>query len=429
MPMSAPYEPAKGCDARLTEYCNKYCPHYEAYGPLFARYDASDNSPALAWRCYARHTLSQDLQRYESGTDYCTRQGPLLRELEFCTRQYDQDIVHAAVDAASGGTQELPPPPPPPPPKPKPLPPMPGRPPPGTEPWIRIPRYRLATKSPPPQYSHEAALLELPPGLVIPRADECDATLLKDATFWAASLYTKSYAFKSDRLHESCDKWKVCCRTALMPDGVIEGETEGSKRLRHRLIALKPLFILRTLEASSLPLAWMDVDLEFHSYPILFTPGGWPSPEFDQRDVMLWNWQVSVSSFQHPAPTPHTAHGACMHVHTQGNVSHFNGRRLKTASGIAWFNKTESASLLLTAWAQSMAYDTNIAAPDDQALDLLVNDDGWIDRCNFGWLPASYLRMMPRFAYVTPVIDHDRGMPVSGAGKNSMVVPKLPPHA
>ena len=38
---------------------------------------------------------------------------------------------------------------------------MPGRPPPGTEPWIRIPRYRLATKSPPPQYSHEAALLEL----------------------------------------------------------------------------------------------------------------------------------------------------------------------------------------------------------------------------------------------------------------------------
>ena len=117
------------------------------------------------------------------------------------------------------------------------------------------------------------------------------------------------------------------------------------------------------------------------------------------------------------------------HTHAQGNVSHFNGRRLKTASGIAWFNKTESASLLLTAWAQSMAYDTNIAAPDDQALDLLVNDDGWIDRCNFGWLPASYLRMMPRFAYVTPVIDHDRGMPVSGAGKNSMVVPKLPPHA
>ena len=115
------------------------------------------------------------------------------------------------------------------------------------------------------------------------------------------------------------------------------------------------------------------------------------------------------------------------HTHTQGNVSHFNGRRLKTASGIAWFNKTESASQLLTAWAQSMAYDTNIAAPDDQALDLLVNDDGWIDRCAFGWLPASYLRMMPRHRDVAPVLDHDRGAPVSGKGRNSPVEPVLPP--
>jgi hypothetical protein len=64
--------------------------------------------------------------------------------------------------------------------------------------------------------------------------------------------------------------------------------------------------------------------------------------------LMLWNWQA--------------------------NVSHFNGRRLKTASGVMWYNKSEAAETLLTAWSQAMAYDANAAAPDDQTLDLLVND-------------------------------------------------------
>ena len=41
---------------------------------------------------------------------------------------------------------------------------------------------------------------------------------------------------------------------------------------RHRLIASKPLFILAALRASALPVAWMDVDLEFHQFPELFQP-------------------------------------------------------------------------------------------------------------------------------------------------------------
>ena len=57
-------------------------------------------------------------------------------------------------------------------------------------------------------------------------------------------------------------------------------------------------------------------------------------------------------------------------------MSAFGGRRLKTASGVAWFNKSGEAEALLTAWAETMAYEPNHAAPDDQALDLLVNDDG-----------------------------------------------------
>ena len=103
-------------------------------------------------------------------------------------------------------------------------------------------------------------------------------------------------------------------------------------------------------------------------------------------------------------------------------------------------------------------------------MDLLVNSppleanggDGWIDRAAFGWLPESYLRMMPRHAHITPVIEHDRGAPltrpqgtarthrapllgalltlrahrvwhagapVSSGGRNSPIKPQLPPRA
>ena len=64
-----------------------------------------------------------------------------------------------------------------------------------------------------------------------------------------------------------------------------------------------------------------------------------------------------------------------------------------------------------------------------QVLDLLVNDDSWLDRAAFGWLPERYLRMMPRMKHIVPVIDHDRGVAVSGPGKNSPIRPTLPPHA
>ena len=67
-----------------------------------------------------------------------------------------------------------------------------------------------------------------------------------------------------------------------------------------------------------------------------------------------------------------------------------HGRQLLCSSAVAYFNKSAAAEALLTAWAEAMAYNTNAA--DDRTLDLLVNDDGWIDRAAFGWLPASYLR-------------------------------------
>ena len=55
----------------------------------------------------------------------------------------------------------------------------------------------------------------------------------------------------------------------------------ASPHLRLQTIASKPSFILGELEATKLPVVFLDVDLEFHSFPNLFVPGSWPN---DGRD-------------------------------------------------------------------------------------------------------------------------------------------------
>ena len=82
---------------------------------------------------------------------------------------------------------------------------------------------------------------------------------------------------------------------------------------------------------------------------------------------------------------------------------------------------------LLVAWAEAMAYKHNQKAPDDQVLDLLLVEGGWLKRASFGWLPAAYLRTVPSYYKgVDPVIDHDHGNP-PGLLKHSSAKPVLPP--
>ena len=118
-------------------------------------------------------------------------------------------------------------------------------------------------------------------------------------------------------------------------------------------------------------------------------------------------------------------------------------------SAVAYFNQTYRAKKLLTAWAEAMMYGTNGRAPDDQVLgtllnyggwipnsnpnpnqvlDTLLNYGGWIARCSLGWLPASYLRLMPAFFRgVVPVIEHDHGSAPGINGGHSETKPKYPP--
>merc|ERR1712205_224225 len=149
----------------------------------------------------------------------------------------------------------------------------------------------------------------------------------------------------------------------------------GSLEFRFRIIALKPAFILSQLKMTQQPVVFLDTDLEFHQYPKLFTPGGWPD---GGRDVVF-------------------------------------------------FNQTYQAKKVLVAWAECMAYHANKQAPDDQVLDLLLVEGEWLKRASFGWLPAAYLRTFPSYYRgVEAVIDHDHGNP-PGLDSHSVIHPVLPP--
>ena len=74
-----------------------------------------------------------------------------------------------------------------------------------------------------------------------------------------------------------------------------------------------------------------------------------------------------------------------------------------------------------------MAFGPNKKAPDDQVLDLLLTEGQWLGRASFGWLPSSYLRLMPSFYRgVDPIIEHDHGS-VPGLLKHSKRKPTMPP--
>ncbi|KAJ1627429.1 GDP-fucose protein O-fucosyltransferase-domain-containing protein [Pavlovales sp. CCMP2436] len=78
------YEPAGACELALDTWCTAHCPHTGAHGRLYARFDTALSGARPAWRCYAKETLSADLQRYERGDVFCTRDAQLKEELAAC---------------------------------------------------------------------------------------------------------------------------------------------------------------------------------------------------------------------------------------------------------------------------------------------------------------------------------------------------------
>ena len=215
--------------------------------------------------------------------------------------------------------------------------------------------------------------------------------------FVGITFYSPAYKAKAQRLLKSCARHDICCKATEAPDSFGPGAPEGSEEFRFQFIAIKPSFILGQMEATRKPVVWLDSDLEFHQYPKLFAPGGWSD---GPRDVAIFNYWGNESNGQN---TP------------------------STGSGVVYFNSTERARALVGAWAEAMAYGTNPEAPDDQVFNELLGPGGWVRRASFGWLPASYLRVMPMFYRgVEPVIDHDHGNP-PGLIEHSPTKPVMPP--
>jgi hypothetical protein len=218
--------------------------------------------------------------------------------------------------------------------------------------------------------------------------------------FVGVSLFSPAYEEKARRLLGSCNLNGVCCKATMVGSDFMGASTpEGSDEFRFRMIALKPLFLLDQMDKTQEPVIFLDVDLEFHQFPELFVADSWPD---GTRDVALFNFWANETNMTYR--------------HTP-NIG----------SAVAYFNQTYRAKKLLTAWAEAMQYSTNSRAPDDQVLDKLLKEGGWLERVSLGWLPASYLRTMPAYYRgVNAVIDHDVGTAPGVAGHSEMK-PKLPP--
>ena len=279
-----------------------------------------------------------------------------------------------------------------------------------------------------PIYKHDSSKLTLESrGIHLVRSNVLMSQFCRSEAnhFVGISLYSPKFEASAMRLVRSCERVGVCCKAMRLP-GSVFGPTapEGSEEFRFRVIAMKPAFILSQLQATALPVVYLDTDLEFHRYPDLFAPGSWPGYD---RDVALFNFW--------------------------GNETRPDTKdRPHIGSAVAFFNTTHLAKKVLEAWAQAslesltlplpmidpprpppispgqaMAFGPNKKAPDDQVLDLLLTEGQWLGRASFGWLPSSYLRLMPSFYRgVDPIIEHDHGS-VPGLLKHSKRKPTMPP--
>jgi hypothetical protein len=249
-----------------------------------------------------------------------------------------------------------------------------------------------------PHYVHDENMLSAAAldSLAMTMGEACNAS--RKEKLIGVSMYSSKYHDKALRFLASCDAVSVCCTAAKLPSDFFGPHSlEGKSSFRYKFISFKPIFMMHMLKALDTPIAWLDVDMEFHKPPKLFYPESWPAGI--SRDVCIFNFKSNDTS------TTATA----------------------TASGVVFINNTAAGKALAVAWAEASAWPGNAEAPDDQGLDKVLNEGGWLHRASFGWLPAAYLRHLPLYYRgVDPIIDHDRGNNAGILG-HSFANPELPP--
>jgi hypothetical protein len=307
------------------------------------------------------------------------------------------------------------------------------------------PRQHPGTHQAAPRYEHTHERMQLPQSIRVPTVADCPPGA--SLHFIGITMYSRRHNRTAARLLKSCNKFEICCVAAFVPStafgapspGGAEESLDAQRQFYMRLILTKPLFILQSLRASSLPVVWLDADMEFMEQPTLFRAGAWKT----SRDALLINHHAldALAAQQQQQAEQSKSMGGegltQMRVADAANLMISEGTSsLSMSSGVAFFNKTAPAEALLRAWAEAMAYKANYgtgryAAADDQMMDKLANTDGWIGRASFGWLPRSYLFMNRLSNRSRPVILHDQQVRVgtTRAKLDAHVThPTLPPH-
>jgi hypothetical protein len=178
------------------------------------------------------------------------------------------------------------------------------------------------------------------------------------------AMYTDDFADRAQLLIRSCKQHGAAIETQRI-------EPEDYRRT----IASKPEFMLRTLKRLRRPIVYLDADFEVMQYPALFD-----NPE--NADFMIYNWYADPGN----------------------SIGRYHPEVLLSSSGVIYWNWTAGALRLLREW-RAMA-NANPLCADDQILDRVFNEGGYIRSVRCCWLPRSYLRIEPYFPDTEPVLNH-----------------------
>lgn len=179
-------------------------------------------------------------------------------------------------------------------------------------------------------------------------------------SFWTDNGYREA----AERLGKSLDKFGL-------PKHIEQMEPGASQ---HKVLTLKPRWILGQVLRFRRPVIWLDADCEVLQLPsLLFT---------DFYDFAAYNWNADA-----------------------GNPFHdtYNPDRAGVNSGVMLFNYTAPSLELLLRW--DAALKKNLDMPDDIVLSQVLNS--FRPPVRHLWLPRSYNRLESLFPDTQPIINHE----------------------
>lgn len=199
-----------------------------------------------------------------------------------------------------------------------------------------------------------------------------------------------SYKICSNRLIPSLKKFNL-------PYDIKEINDTGN--YKHN-ISFKPEFVRDNLLKHKQPVCWLDVDCEVIQYPKLLM-----EKNSENINLQIYNWYGD--SDNHITRKNKNILSKIGDLLT-GNNNTISNNKLLSSSGVFCFNYSKESLSLVEEWSKEMKKNPNKI--DDQTLDQVFNNGGYVNKLKCRWLPKSYNRMVwyPDWLNVKPVINHTK---------------------